>query len=78
MWENQKPDISVKAYAPILGANSDRRLPIEARNELREILARNAGERAAYELTDEEVDHFGYFLLTANSVILRHKARTAL
>ena len=67
-----------KSSSPNSRTNPFRRLPPEARKELREILNRDAGEEVVNGLTEEDIDHFGFFLLSATAAILKHKAPTAL
>ncbi len=43
----------------------------QARTELKEILARQAGADAVSCLSDDDVDHFGHFLLTVHAEALK-------
>ena len=54
------------------------RLSTMARTELREILIREAGEEVIDRMTEDDLDHFGFFLLTVAAEGLKLKARIGL
>ena len=65
---------------PTSGVTADppAQLSPKARAELKDILIREVGVKSVTALSDEEIDHFGYFLLTVFSEALKLREQYAI
>ena len=62
----------------MMDENGNAKLSDSARQELREILSHEVDETTMEKLSDEDIDHFGLFLLTvhAEAAKLSHEKKT--
>ncbi|KKT62665.1 MAG: hypothetical protein UW55_C0010G0014 [Candidatus Giovannonibacteria bacterium GW2011_GWA2_44_26] len=66
-------DIAVSGCVERFNTPSDAPLSKLARQELKEILVHEVGPALLENLTDEDIDHIGVFLLTVHAEAAKHK-----